>query len=216
MSSSRRFTTFAPAAATSVPGASHSPRSTGSRELVIVTTTSPAAASRWLSPGSAPTLARRRPRASPPFGSRRPRARWWGQRRECTQPASRPGGRIRSLRACARRPSRDGARRRRSPRRFGAVPSRSASITATSSELSESKRHTTNVAPFACRRIELPAGETEPAVGGGHVRERALRQAKPAARRDLDLSRAIRRKHASMASTAAPGSTSSSTSDSLR
>ena len=40
-----------------------------------------------------------------------------------------------------------------------------------------------------CRRIELPAGEAEPAVGGGHVRKRALRQAKPAARRDLDLSR---------------------------
>ena len=39
------------------------------------------------------------------------------------------------------------------------------------------------------RRIELPASETEPAVGGRHVRERALRQAKPAARRDLDLSR---------------------------
>ena len=54
LSSSRRLATFAPAATTRAPGRSHSPRSTGSRELVIVTTTSCAAASRWLSPGSAP------------------------------------------------------------------------------------------------------------------------------------------------------------------
>ena len=54
MSSSRRLATFAPAAMTSAPVASHSPRSTGSGELVIVTTTSCAPASRWLSPASAP------------------------------------------------------------------------------------------------------------------------------------------------------------------
>ena len=50
LSSSRRFATFAPAAMTSAPRASHSPRRTGSRELVIVTTTSWEPASRWLSP----------------------------------------------------------------------------------------------------------------------------------------------------------------------
>ena len=39
------------------------------------------------------------------------------------------------------------------------------------------------------RRVQLPAGEPEPAVGGGHVRERALGQPQPAPRRNLDLAR---------------------------
>ena len=39
------------------------------------------------------------------------------------------------------------------------------------------------------RRVELPAGEPEPAVRRGHVRERALGQSKPAPRGDLDLTR---------------------------
>jgi hypothetical protein len=65
---------------------------------------------------------------------------------------------------------------------------RSAAITATSrSSRVEEADHEGRAA--RCRCIELPAGEAEPTVGGGHVRKRTLRQAKPAARRDLDLAR---------------------------
>src|SRR5439155_1420731 len=55
LSSSRAVPLLAPTAHTSAPERSHSPRSTGSREVVIVTTTSCSAASRWLSAGSAST-----------------------------------------------------------------------------------------------------------------------------------------------------------------
>ena len=41
--------------------------------------------------------------------------------------------------------------------------------------------------PFRRRRVQLAAGEAEPAVGGRHVGERALWKPKAAARRDLDL-----------------------------
>ena len=62
-------------------------------------------------------------------------------------------------------------------------------MTATSADVSESKRQTTNVAPFGDRRVELPAGETEPEIRRRHVGERALPKPKPAPRRDLDLAR---------------------------
>ena len=52
LSSSRRVGSFAPTAQTSAPGRSHSPRSTGSFEVVTVTTTSCSAASRCDSAGS--------------------------------------------------------------------------------------------------------------------------------------------------------------------
>src|SRR5581483_2377871 len=53
LSSSRRRPSFAPTAQTSAPGCSHSPRRTGSFDVVTVTTTSHRAGSPWLSPGSA-------------------------------------------------------------------------------------------------------------------------------------------------------------------
>ena len=55
LSSSRAFGSLAPMAQTSAPSRSHSPRSTGSLEVVAVTTTSCLPGSRWDSPGSAPT-----------------------------------------------------------------------------------------------------------------------------------------------------------------
>ena len=54
LSSSREPASFAPMAQTSAPSRSHSPRRTGSFEVVAVTTTSCAPASRWDSAGSAP------------------------------------------------------------------------------------------------------------------------------------------------------------------
>ena len=39
------------------------------------------------------------------------------------------------------------------------------------------------------RRVQLPAGEPEPAVRGGHVGERPFGQSKPPPRGDLDLAR---------------------------
>jgi hypothetical protein len=146
LSSSRERPLFAPAAQTSVPSRSHSPRTTGSRDVVIVTTTSCAAASRWLSPASAPTRLQK---------SRRLRSvRQYATTRSIVGTAARMHSTCVS--ACVPHPitpSEDAPSR---ARYFAATPlaapvrsrpSQSASITATSSGRSTEKSATTNDAP---------------------------------------------------------------------
>ena len=94
LSSSRARGSLAPTAQTSAPGCSHSPRSTGSLEVVTVTTTSCSAGSRWLSAASAPTFLQNASGSSR-SGSRRRRARCPAAPRGCRRPGSRPASRSR-------------------------------------------------------------------------------------------------------------------------
>ncbi len=188
MSSSRRVTTFAPTAATSAPGSSHSPRRTGSRELVIVTTTSFSAASRWLSPGSAPVCSQNAASLS-------------GVRQYATTRSSRRDGsadardlRLRLVAAAddpeRARPARREVARRDPARRPGPELPEAIGLDhgderrRVGVEEADDERRTVRR-----RGVELPTGEPELAVGSRHVGERALGQAQPAPRGDLDVAR---------------------------
>ena len=153
-----------------------------------MTTTSPAAASRWLSPGSAPTLLAE---GREPLG----RSAVGDDALDGRDGRADAGDLRLGLVAAADDAERSRAAPREMPR---GDPARRAG-----SELPEPVRldHGDELRRLGVeeadderralrrRRVELPAGEPEPAVGSRHVRERALGQAEPAARRDLDLAR---------------------------
>ena len=101
------------------PACSHSPRRTGSREVVTVTTTSCAAASGGLSAGSAPVRSQNARERSPACGSRRRRARSTGRRTDRGDlRLGLAAAADHAERACARR-ARGASPRRRSRRPSG-------------------------------------------------------------------------------------------------
>ena len=191
LSSSRRVTTFAPAARDERARLRATRRGApGSRELVIVTTTSVRGRRRGGSRPARRRSARRTPRASRAFGSRRRRARSTGQRR-----ADARDLRLRLVAAAddaeRRAPLRREVPRRDAARRAGpqlpepvGLDHRDELRRLGVEEADDERRAVRG------RRVELPAGEPELAVGSRHVRERALGQPEPAPRRDLDLARA--------------------------
>ena len=170
-----RSRSFAPTAQTSAPGASHSPRSTGSREVVTVTTTSRV--------GRLP-VALGRLGADAPSQNACEAARASGSRR---RPARSPARAARMHATCVSAcqpqpitPRLDAPGRARclaatplaAPVR--SCPSRSASITATSSGASARKRHDDEARAGARSRVGLHARVAELAVDRGHDRERAV------------------------------------------
>src|SRR5580765_1390920 len=215
LSSSRRRGSFAPTAQTSEPGRSHSPRSTGSREVVTVTTTSCEAGSRWLSPGSAPT-------------SRQNSARRSSLRQYATT-VSIPGSASRIaatwLRACQPQPITPSEVAPSRARYFAATPlaapvrswpSLSASITATAVCVSVSKSTTTKV-EFAAPDAYVLTPASPSSWSAAHITASAPSSKRVRCRGTFSTSPAAsRRKQASTASSASAGLSSSATSASVR
>ena len=173
---------------TSAPGRSHSPRSTGSRERrdrdddVLAS-----AASRWLSPASAPT---RRQNAASRSGVRQNATTrsMVGNRRADARDLRL--GLVAAAddaeRACARS-ARGDVPRRRSPHRSGAARARLPRCTATSSELFESNMQTTKVAPFGVAAYSFPPASPSSASAAAMSASAPSGSLQPSPRGDLDV-----------------------------
>ena len=188
LSSSRARGSFAPTAQTSAPGRSHSPRSTGSREVVTVTTTSCSAASRCDSAGSAPTRAqnaasRSRPAVGDDALDRRHRGADARDLRLGLPAAADHAERARAARA------RGASRRHRSRRRCAAGRAGPPRSRAASSGRSEREEHDDERAPPG-RRPRTPSRPRSRARGRRrHVREPPFLQFEPPPRSVLDRAR---------------------------